>query len=532
MFKIHTDRLRKAKWRMELPLDEARRNDEVISLASSQVLRWIDELNEVRNADDRVREIRRRIRAIRKEPVSAANRREIRKLYAELDEIQFKPDYMCLIVDKVSDYRRACKGFSINGIRYRRLLGTPGGLKVSTVVFVSERLYPELYRRIENGRDPDKKFVPAKLEAYRALTCSASIPVSFPKGILVINDLDTSFIDNVILLSSSSNGEPVVSDPTQQEVSITASDGCGMILPSLAERWSDELKLDYIIGGCCSRCAWEKGMLYTFPFDEFASEVAGSYIVKDAWGNDVDIREVEMVLPVSMLKLWDSYSSIDDYLEKTVANGYTFGITKVCKLELEEERTTNYQYLQSFELTDEDIDELIAPTIQEIHDVLGGDWRKSVLFLQGSGLNEKNVRYLSDDFAKALMIEPELINDPYVRSTVFRRIQNRINEAKIGVITVHGNYSMACGDLYAMCQHIFGLEVTGLLKANEVWNGFWAETDAEQLLCFRAPMSCHENIRRVIPARRDDVRRWFRYMQTCTVFSCWSNEMAALNGMD
>lgn len=532
IYKIHSERLRKAKWKLTLPLDVARKNDEVISLASSQVLRWIDEMNGVVDADERAREIKRAIRAIKKEPVSATNRKKIRELYAELDSIQFKPDYMCLIIDKVGDYRRACKGFSINGIKYHRLLGTTGGIKCSTIVFVSERLYPELMRRIENGRNPDKPIVPAKLEAYRALTCSASIPVSMPHGILIVDDAETTFKDLSIDLSDNNGGEPIMSEPYMKEVTLTISDGCGMMLPALAERWSAEIGLDYVAGGFCTRNAWEKGMVYTFPFDEFADEVAHRYIVKDAWGNDVNIRQVELVLPVSMLKLWNAYDSLDAYLANCEDNGYTFGITKACAEHLESTRTLNYQFIQSYDLSDDDIEELIAPTVQEIHDVLQYDWRKTVLFLKGAGMNERNVNSLEDDFAKALMIDESLINDPYVRGSVYRRIQNRINEAKIGVLNVHGNYSISCGDLYGLCQSIFGLPVTGLLRAGEIWNGYWADTDAKQLVCFRAPMSCHENIRRVVPARNDEVRRWFRYMQTCTVVSAWSNEMAALNGMD
>ena len=180
-----------------MPIDEARRNDEVISLADSQMLRWIDELNGITDADERAREIKTRIRRLRKEKNSPQNKREIRQLYRDLDELQFKPDYMCLIIDKEKDYYIACRGFSINGIRYKRLLGTNGGIKNSTIVFVSERLADELKRRVENGRDPNKELVTAKLEAYKALTCSASTPVSLPHGVLIVEDAETEFLSEI-----------------------------------------------------------------------------------------------------------------------------------------------------------------------------------------------------------------------------------------------------------------------------------------------------------------------------------------------
>lgn len=163
IFKINTARLKKAKWNLTLPLDEARRNFEVISIGDSQILRWIDEMNGCDSTEERVREIRNEIRHIRRQEDSVPNRRRIRKLYEELDAVQFKPDYMHLVIDKNKDLIRACRGFVINGIKYVRLLGTSGGVKNSTVVFVSERLASQLRVRIDNGRDLNVPLVPAKL---------------------------------------------------------------------------------------------------------------------------------------------------------------------------------------------------------------------------------------------------------------------------------------------------------------------------------------------------------------------------------
>ena len=119
IYKIHSSRLRKEKWKLTLPIDEARRNDEIISLADSQILRWIDELNGITNADAQAREIKTQVKRLRKEPNSIQNKRAIKKLYDDLDRLQFKPDYMCLIIDKDKDYYRACRGFSINGVKYK-----------------------------------------------------------------------------------------------------------------------------------------------------------------------------------------------------------------------------------------------------------------------------------------------------------------------------------------------------------------------------------------------------------------------------
>lgn len=532
IYKINSKRLRNANWSLTLPIHEAKKNNEMISLADSQVLRWIDEINGVVDADLQAVEIRRQLRAIRKAPNSIQNRRQIKELYEELDRLQFQPDYMCLIVDKVKDYHRACRGFRINGIRYRRLLGTNGGIKNSTIVFVSDRVWPELRRRINNGRNKEKAMVPAKFEAYQALTCSASIPVSMPHGVIVVQDCETEFVSDIIYLDDSGDGEPVMETRSHTGITIDASDGYGLMLPSLAERWSDELELGYTAGVMNTRYAWEKGVVCSFDYLDFAENVAHSWTVKDAWGMERDVRNAELILTTSMVKLWDSYSSCEEYLAKSEANGYTFGIAKTCPEKLESERSTNYQFIQGLLLSPADIEELVAPTVQEFKDVLALDWRKAILFLCGSGLTEKSVRNMDNGYALEMMIEPSVFSDTYVLNTIYSLIRNRIDEAKTGVLKVHGNYSIVTGDPYALCQSIFGLPVTGLLKEYEIYNEYWADSGAESLACFRAPMSCSNNIRRVYPVASEEARHWYGHLHASTVFNAWDTAMIALNGMD
>lgn len=496
------------------------------------MLRWIDELNGITDADEKARDIKTKIKRLRKDKNSPQNKRAIRQLYKDLDALQFKPDYMCLIIDKEKDYYRACKGFSINGVKYKRLLGTNGGIKCSTIVFISERLEKEIKRRVENGRDPNKELVTAKLEAYKALTCSASTPVSTPRGILVVDDVWTEYRSDIIYLTDECDGEPLMEERKGELISADASDGYGLMLPSLAERWSGELGLDYTVSGVNTRFSFEKGMIFTFDFVDFAEKVAHSYIVKDAWGDDVDIRNVELIMTTSMVKLWDSYASCEDYVRTSLSNGYTFGVAKTTPEVLESERSLNYQFIQSYDLDDDDIDELITPTMDEIRDVLGGDWRKAVLFLKGSGLNADNIDRLDDDFIKAMMIDRRVLDDAFVQNSIYQLIRNRINEAKVGVLNVHGNYSIIGGDPYLLCQNMFGLEKTGLLKAGEIYNQYWADVGADKLACFRAPMTCHNNIRLVHPADNEDVRYWFRYIKTATIFNGWDTALAALNGAD
>lgn len=530
--KINSSRLRKANWNLTLPLPEARKNDEVISLSDSQTLTFIDEINNIKNADIIAKKIKNKIKTIRKQSNSFQNRKEIKQLYNELDTIQFKADYACIIIDRKSDYLRACRGFTINGVRYVRLLGTNGGVKNSTIVFVSDRVAPTLKTKINNGRNEEMPLVPAKFEAYQALTCSGSTPVSFPNGVLVVNDCETKFKADVINITDEADGEPLVEAEQNADVDLTESDGYGMMSPALAERWSNELGLDYLASGMNTRFAWEKGMVFCFDFVDFAKNVAGTTMVKDAWGNEVDITKVELVLTTSMVKLWDSYESCDHYLSCCKENGYTFRIAKTCPKELESERDLNYQFIQSYNLSDEDIEKLIEPTVSEINDIISGDYKKTILFLKGMYMNSENVASIKNDFAKAIMIDESMMNDPFVRKKIYQMIKKRIDDAKVGVLRVHGNYSIVCGDPYSLCQSMFGMEVTGLLKAGEIYNKYWADYGSDKLACFRAPMTCHNNIRLMRVSNDDKIKYWYRFMTACTIFNSWDTAAHALNGMD
>ena len=157
-------------------------NKELITVNESQLMRFIDELDGMENAVSHVSGLKSQIQRLKTETNLAVSRPKIKKLYEELDKYQFQKDYVCVVLDSSNDYRRLCQnGFQINGIRYRRLPGTTGGIKSNTIVFVNELLLPELKRRLNNGRNLTKPFTPAKLEAYNALICSSSVPVSRPK---------------------------------------------------------------------------------------------------------------------------------------------------------------------------------------------------------------------------------------------------------------------------------------------------------------------------------------------------------------
>ena len=533
--KLHSSFLDKYNWNLTLPIEKARQTPGVVvSLADSQILTWINELNNTENYDSKAREIKKEIKLIKKQKCTVENKNKIKELYKELYKVQFKEDYVCIIMDKKSHYDRANKGFRINGVEYKRLLTTTNGVKTSTVVYTSERLHDELKKRIDNGRNQEIKLVPAKLGAYEALCSSASIPVSWPKGIIVVGDAFTKFKADLINIDDSDvSKEPVVEFASMQDIENNASDGCSMMLPSLSKRWNGELNGDFehTMSGCNLRCAWTKGMTFTFDYIEWAEKNVGSYIIKDVWGQERDLRESELILTESQLKLWKTYDSWEDYYNYCIENHYTMRVAKTAPHEVDDVRQLNYQFIQPYELSDEDVNELISSTVNEIKDIMRFDYKKSIVYLCGSKLNDDSIQYV-DTAAKALMINKNMIDDPYIYSKIQKMIQRRICDAKIGVLDVYGNFQILSGDLVCLCESMFGLETRGVLKPGEIYSQYWCNKGVKKVTCYRAPMSNAHSIVAQNISYSEDAAYWFRYIDTCVVVNAFDTMPAALNGFD
>lgn len=550
VFKINSTLLAKNNWDLTLPLERARKVPGlVVSLADSQILTWINQINGTINYDNEAKAIKKEIKFLKKQPNSQENKQAIKNKYKDLYALQFKEDYVSLIIDKPSDYERANQGFKINNISYKRLLCTTNGVKTSTVVYASEKIIDdkgttmvqELRRRIDNGRNTLVPLVPAKLSAYEALCASNSIPVSWPKGIIVVKDCIIDFKADIINITDKpGEKEPSVEFLKDQEVSNNCSDGCSMMMPSLARRWNGELTGDYEheLGGCNLRCSWTKGMTFPFDYIKFAEDVMGAsdknpekYFIEDVWNTKRDVRESELILTESQLKLTASYNSWEDYYSNCIENGYTMRIAKTAPEEVDNVRQLNYQFIQSLPMSDDDIDELIYPTISEIKDIVGMNVDKTIAYLCGSGFDSDSIEY-ADIIAKVLMIEPKMISDPYIQSKLKKMIERRIRDAKIGVLDVHGNFQIISGDLYALCESMFGLKPNGLLKAGELYSKYWKDCGVKKVLCARAPMSNIHSLMSQNICYDDRVADWYQFMPTVVVVNGHDTMPAALNGFD
>ena len=496
IFKIGTDKLKYYDWDLYITPKEAMRYQELVPLFEGQEFRIM--ANKI-----------------------------LKKL---INTIDFSKIFLQVVIDKKSDFARATchKGVRVNGINFVRFVGTTGGLKNNTLLFCNSQYINELNTLCECKRNPDVKLVPAKYEAYKALTCSASQPICDPKGILVVKDCVTQYFADVISLDDGvDSDEPKMEIIRNKPLENTVSDGFNLCTIEYMGKVAESLGLDYIPSGVCLRNAWLKGMLYPFPIIEFIEKYNdGNYMVEDIWGNLQDIRQCDMIITESSLKLWNAYNDVEEYVNAYHECGYEFAVTKIAPHELEEERELNYQYLQSYEFTDEDIEELCSPTIKNLKDAMCGDYESTVKFL---GINENSD---INSWQRALFSNPYMLGDPYIIDSVHRFIKKKVSDAKIGKIQVDGNYQIASGDPFALMQSVCGLQVTGLLQAGECYSKFWVNKNENDVVIFRSPMTSHNNIRKCKVNNSADCQYWYKYMDTIMIINGWDSFCMAENGCD
>jgi hypothetical protein len=247
IFKINSKRLRRQNWNIKLSIDDAFKNEELVAIADSQTIRFIYNIRDKDAEQEKldIKNYRMKLKKIKKEPFSIENRNKIKHINREINKTLFVKDYVAIKFETVKDFDRACKGFFINGKKYKRIVGTPAGVKNLVIIFCSQQIYKELNIKLNNGAKPIE-IIPAKLEGYKSLSFSASVSVINTRNILVVKDWQTHFKSDITQVGEDVDGNLYVKSIKQAEVSLEDSDGYGAISPKLSKEWSTYLGLDYI----------------------------------------------------------------------------------------------------------------------------------------------------------------------------------------------------------------------------------------------------------------------------------------------
>ena len=408
--------------------------------------------------------------------------------------MMYIPEYITVTMDSVKEYEKIYKkGFIFNGKTYKRLSCSASQARVSTVVFCDESIKIELKRRLDNGRDLNHPLAPSKYNAYFGLYSSATKEVTKPRFCVVPDYLENKMVDVDFIIEQPIDQDDII-EPRTMDIEFNRFDGSGLISPQMAEQWGKDLGEDYTPCQFCIRYAFTKGMVNEFDFIEWCKEENnGNYLIKDVYGKIRDLREVDVILTEGQVKLWDSWDSQESLEENGDKNGIYFGVTKYTPREDKKVLTMNYQFLQTLNLSDENIKTLCQDTVDYISGVSGDDIYYTLLYLMGDSYDKERISKFmnnSEDYwLKSLILNQTLINDKYSKEKIRDLIAKRIQLACLGKINCEGNFSVIVPDSYGLMQWITGQKVTGLLKEREFYMNYWAKKDEERIACARSPMT-------------------------------------------
>ena len=474
----------------------------------------------------------------------SVNSDEAKRIQDKINRMLFNPDYVTVVMDNLKQYDYLYNnGFTINNEKYKRLSCGAGQARVSTVVFGNEKIIPKTKEKLNNGRDLNKKFSPSKFNAYFGLYGSATKEVSEPKFI-VVKDYEntTSFMANYVI----ENGWGVDDTIIQKKIKDTPmnrTDGMGLISYRQAAKWAKEMGLDYVPSQFCIRQSYLKGMVCVFPIHEFCEEInGGNYLVdtiyKDKDGNYIkaDLRDYDLIISESQFKLWDSFDSVDTYIENCHKNKLDWRVALVSPKEAKRMLKLNYQFIQTLNLNKEDIEKLAEQFVEWITKVSYDDAYYMLLFLLGVNNDaEKINNFLSSSevyWIKALIANNNVKNDKYIRTKVRELIKKKIENGCKGDIYVDGNFQVIVSDPYGFMQHVCGLPVTGLLKEGKSYSNYWNERGVTQVDAMRSPLTyMSEHV--ILDLQKDEeTEKWYRYCKLGIILNYHGHETFNFAGSD
>lgn len=534
IFKLNTTDIEKAQYNLTLDVGEAKIDGKVISVSDNQTFHAIRRVKGQQANFAKLDKLYEEKVKLKKKNTTQNSIQRIKELEEELEKILFVADVVNVVIEDNKAYKKMCKqGLRVNGIEFVRLCCGAGQARRSTVSFINKELFIKVDEIQKNGLVVDKINI-SKYNAYYGLYMSGIQQVSEPRVAVVKDcemDLYNKKLDWVVDKQKPDlNGKIVDCRDIEERIvdglSANFFDGQGLISPRLSQKWAEELELDWLPASYIIRAPFIKGMVATFDFHRFAKEIAKTDSITDCYGKNLKISEVDIIISCSQFKMWKMYRSWEQYLENFHKYNHIWGVSRYSAKVDNEYSPLNYQYIQTLNLdTDEKIKELAQPTIDWIQKVCDGDKLYTLLFMLGVCDGESSLEDLvgqtDSNVVKAILYNDRLLEDPYVKKKIYRTIEKKIQEAKIGRLMVNGNYSMMIADPYAQAEHIFGLPTKGLLKEFEYYNNFWKKRKVTKVDACRSPLvdfSEHNILNLKVNEKTEE---WYQYLYTGTIYNIW-----------
>lgn len=511
MMMIESKELAEANGEMVLSRELAVKQGKIIGIANSQVVDWLYELR-----GTTYEQMREQVIEMKQQMKKARNRKEIKN---QIDELVFIDEMVRVKFTRQPDFKKYGKTFMLNGVRYQFILNKGD----EVITYIREDLFDVINSKIECSSSSNYKLVPAKLNAYRSLAMSTSKAVTDTDRVIVVKDCEKELYQKYLYVS----GSQLTITEKEEWITRNINDGYGFVSPTLAQQWSKDLGHTNIDSCYQVRNAYCKGILATFDFVQFAQD-HNTYNVVDYWGTERDIRDADIILSESMLKLAGAYDSCEAWLQAVHQHNYKWRVAKTSKKQ--KYGYTNYQQILPMDLDEKDCKELLSDSINMLKDIHGGDYVATALYLNGDGAS--NTNFADHNLAKLLQLEPELVNDHFINQKIQANTRKTKKELKTGRALINSSFQIIVGDVIAFAQHVLGFEPKGFLGEKEIYSSYHRRNGITEATAFRAPLLCENSIVKVKLNQASDYDKYLTYLDDVYVTSSCDLLNESLCGFD
>lgn len=381
-------------------------------------------------------------------------KRKITELYSEANK--HHDTYKKLSADQIRNYfyengadveyiTRKKNGEIIKreSIHYIMLYRSTGKVKKGTCMFIRDKLYKKASNFLRMGiKLPEHNSDIVGISAYSSLICSGivgKIKIN-PKNILVLKDIDRYFNTSIISVETDASRHCIAKFIEKYRLKNTLFDGQALIDSSIFPDWGN----GYILlrHHFCKMAAFCANIQLFFR--EYFGDDYYTATVKDMWGNEHFVKDIELITTDNAMK-WIKYNKSYDYwCKKVYDNGCMFGIVKTAHpSKLGTVQRMSYQMVNSLSL--DIMPEVCQESISYINKLKSDD----DFFLE---YLKKNINFSNDYEALIALCEQ---NREFIRSSYFRERKKSIIMAyvlnfKSGKILQNADNLVIVGSPYAM----------------------------------------------------------------------------------
>lgn len=420
-------------------------------------------------------------------------------------------------------------GFDCDGIHYVRYKRSSGSSRVGKCLFIDEKLYPKMHKwemmgiKLKKGDEVDL----AALEAYIALTLSSIIDIIEidPKGILVIDDYESVFKDDVIA-TSIENGW-LHTEERNVEIKNSIWDGQSLIdISAMGEygKYGMILLRTNFFKSCC----FNTNIQQFFKDNNITSiEQLNGFTLAE------DISEIKLITTPSSIK-YLKFGKLKDWLTRIDGR---FGVVK------HEKKThffdgrmvqTHYQLLNTLQMTREEVNEFLQPSLHYM-DLLKTESavvRNHVHYPEDYEYDDNNIKSKNDIVFRMLGLNEKFTETKWYRDFVDDMISSYKNNIKKGHVLINGNYSTLFGNPYEMLLHSIGkFNGESLLGVGNIHSTRFPY--GKRLLGSRSPHVCVGNVLLVNNVASDILDKYFNLTsEIVCVNAINENILQRLSGSD